>query len=138
MRAVGAISSMIEITPDAGAGVTMLRFSGVQTSEDITRAVAAVIQLCDGRDDIRLLCDWSDVLGWACETRSLPVYEWGATASGRIERAAILHHHRWNRQAAWLAAMLRHANVEVRCWHLRASYGARKWLLASCADSGPA
>jgi hypothetical protein len=138
MRAPGAMSSMIEIMPDAGAGVTLLRFRGVQTSEDITGAVVAVIQLCDGRDGIRLLCDWSDVLGWACATRSLPVYEWGAAASGRIERAAILHHHRWNRQAAWLAAMLRHANVEVRCWRLRASDEARKWLLAPCADSGPA
>ncbi len=49
MRTFGAMSSMIEIMPDAGAGVTMLRFSGVQTSEDITGAVAAVIQLCDGR-----------------------------------------------------------------------------------------
>jgi hypothetical protein len=135
MRAVGAISSMIEIMPDAGAGVTILRFSGVQTSEDITGAAAAVIQLCDGRDGIRLLCDWSDVLGWACETRSLPVYDWGAAACGRIERAAILHHHRWNRQAAWLAAMLRHSHVDVRSWRLRETDGAQKWLLASSDGS---
>jgi hypothetical protein len=121
---------MIEIRQDAGAGFTKLRFSGVQTREDIGGAVAAVIQLCKGRDDIRLLCDWSDVLGWACETKSLPVREWVA-ATGGLERVAILHHHRWNSQAAWLAAILRRENVEVRSWHLRHPEGARKWLMAS-------
>jgi hypothetical protein len=126
---------MIEIRPDAGAGFTMLRFSGVQTREDVGRTVMAVIQLCKGRDEIRLLCDWSDVLGWACETKSLPVHEWVA-AAGRVERVAILHHHRWNRQAAWLAAMLRRGNVRVRCCHLRDPEGALKWLLASSDDLG--
>jgi hypothetical protein len=63
-RAVGAKSAMIEIIPDAGAGFAMLRFSGVQTSEDIAGAVAAVIQVRNSGDGIRLLCDLSDVLGW--------------------------------------------------------------------------
>jgi SpoIIAA-like len=133
--AVGSKSAMIEIRPDAGAGFIMLRFSGVQTHEDIAGVVAAVIQLCKSRDGMRLLCDWSDVRGWACETKSLPVHEW-VTAAGRVERVAVLHHHRWNRQAAWLAAMLRRENVRVRCGHLRDPAGARKWLLASSDDLG--
>ncbi len=121
MRSAKAMSVIIEIRPGIEAGFTVLRFSGVQTSEDIAGAVAAVIQLCKSREAMRLLCDWSDVLGWACETRLLPVSEWVA-AAGRVERVAILHHHRWNRQAAWLAAMLRREHVEVRsciCWTLR-------------------
>jgi len=121
---------MIEIRPDAGAGFAKLRFSGVQTREDIGGAVAAVIQLCKGRDNLRLLCDWSDVLCWACETKLLPVSEWIAAADP-VERVAIVHHHRWNRQAAWLAAVLRRRNVNVRSWHLREPERARKWLLAS-------
>jgi hypothetical protein len=127
---------MIEIRPDAGAGVATLRFSGVQTREDIAGAVGAVIQMCASQDGVRLLFDWSDVQGWTCETRSLPVSDWVA-AAGRIERVAIVHHHRWNRQAAWLAAVLRRGHVDVRSWHLRHAEGARKWLLTSSVDSGP-
>jgi hypothetical protein len=121
---------MIEIIPDTGVCFTMLRFSGVQTREDIDCAMAAVIQLCNGRDGIRLYCDWSAVLGWTCEPRSLPVTEWVAAAAGRVERVAIVHHHRWNRQAAWFAAMLRRGDVIVRSWHLCQSEDARIWLLA--------
>lgn len=126
---------MIEIRPDAGADFTTLRFSGVQTNTDIGGAVVAFIRQNRSRDGLRLLFDWSDVLGWACETRSLPMAEWLA-AAGRIERVAIFHHHRWNRQAAWLAAMLRRGNVDVRSWRLRESERMKKWLLA-CDGSGP-
>jgi hypothetical protein len=137
MRSAKARSVMIEIRPGIEAGFTVLRFSGVQTREDIAGAVAAVIQLCNSREAMRLLCDWSEVRGWACEIRSLPASEWVA-AAGRLERVAILHHHRWNRQAAWLAAILRRERVEVRSWLPRQSEDARKWLLASCDASGPA
>jgi hypothetical protein len=136
MRAVSAFSAMIEIRPDIEAKFTRLRFSGLQTCEDIARAVEAVIQMCASRDGVRLLCDWSDVRGWACETKALPVHEW-VGAAGRLERVAILHHHRWNRQAAWLAAILRRGNVDVRSWHLRNPEAARKWLLDRNSSTPP-
>lgn len=131
------MSVMIEIICDAKAGITVLRFAGVQTTEEIADSIAAFIVLCKSQNEIRLLCDWRDVLGWACDTRSLPVHDWIA-AAGRVERVALIHHHRWNWQAAWLAAMLRRRKVTVRSWHRRQSEAARKWLLASSADSGAA
>lgn len=48
-RTVAAKSAMIEIIPDTGVCFTMFRFSGVQTREDIDCAMAAVIQLAEGR-----------------------------------------------------------------------------------------
>ena len=121
---------MIDIRLDDGTGLAALIFSGIQSSPEVKDAAAALIDGVKGRDAIILLCDWSNVAGWACEPGSLPVYEWVAAAR-RVERAAIVHHHRWKRQAAWLAALIRYGNGDVLSWRPDEAGAARRWLVAA-------
>jgi hypothetical protein len=125
---------MIEIRLDAATGLATLTFAGVQSDAEIGEAAAAFIRMVEGHETVAALCDWSEVIGWACEPRSLPVYEWVAVA-GRIERAAIVHHHRWNRQAAWLAALIRYGSGDVRSWRPGEADAARCWLAAASDTS---
>jgi hypothetical protein len=120
---------MIEIRLDAATGLATLTFGGMQSNADVGEAAASFIHIVEARETIVLFCDWSDVAGWTCAPGSLPVYEWVAVAR-RIERAAIIHHQRWNRQAAWLAALIRYGNADVLSFRPNEADTARRWLTA--------
>ncbi len=118
---------MAGATPATGVAIIAVRFVGTQTTEGLV-GIATSIADCLARDiGSRVLLDWSEVQAWTCEAAVLPVESWTA-AICKIDRAAIVHHHRWNRQAAWLAAVLRYGRTDVRSWRIGDRDNAVVWL----------
>jgi hypothetical protein len=82
---------------------------------------------------LRVLFDWSELKSWDFKQPSRPkLRAWVRTAES-LECVAILHHRRWNRQAAWFAAVLRCGNSQVRSYWLPDREGAMAWL-KGCAQ----
>jgi hypothetical protein len=74
------------------------------------------------------LFDWSYVVSWAFQPPRGDDLEVVLEFAASIDRLAIVHHRAWNRQAAWLAALLRTRNCRVRSYQ-RKNYGrAVDWL----------
>lgn len=72
--------------------------------------------------------DWIRVDQWTFDpAQANGMIAW-RKAAGIIERVAIIHDHHLNRQAAWLAAILRREGVTVRSWQPRNAHAARAWL----------
>jgi hypothetical protein len=79
-------------------------------------------------EHIRVLFDWTGIQGWEPGTGDPARWpNWRAMARP-IDRAAIVHEHRWNRQAALLAAMLRISKAQARSWLPRNLPAALVWL----------
>lgn len=118
---------MADVTPATGAAIIAVRFVGTQTTEELSGIATAIADGLAYDFGCRILFDWSNVQAWTCEAAALPVKSWMA-AICRIDRAAIVHHHRWNRQAAWLAAVLRQGKTNVRSWRIADRDNAVAWL----------
>jgi hypothetical protein len=79
----------------------------------------------------RILFDWSEVTSLPYQTpsqKSLQV--WRKTAP-QVLRAAFVHHRRWDRQVALLAALLRSADAEVRSFSPEHLDDAVGWLVGA-------
>ena len=118
---------MAGVTPATGVAIIAVRFVGTQTTEELIGIATSIADGLARELGSRVLLDWSEVQAWTCEAAALPVESWTA-ASCRIDRAAIVHHHRWNRQAAWLAAVLRQGKTNVRSWRIADRDNAVAWL----------
>jgi hypothetical protein len=95
---------------------------------DLSVFETALLDRHAGREHIRVLFDWTGIEGWKPGTGDpLRWPNWRAMARP-IERAAIIHEHRWNRQAALLAAMLRINKAQARSWLPRNLPAALVWL----------
>ena len=81
-----------------------------------------------GHEHIRVLFDWTGIEAWEPETRDPTRWPNWRVMARPIERAAIIHEHRWNRQAALLAAMLRINKAQARSWLPRNLPAALVWL----------
>lgn len=76
----------------------------------------------------RLLLDWSELVSWHFTRPAIAdLQHWLAYAEG-IDRVAIVHQRRWNRQAAWLAAVLRTKDCKVRSFRFDGRDRAMSWL----------
>jgi hypothetical protein len=95
---------------------------------DLSVFETALLDRHAGHEHIRMLFDWTGIEGWEPATREPALWpNWRAMARP-IERAAIIHEHRWNRQAALLAAMLRINKAQARSWLPRNLPDALVWL----------
>jgi stage II sporulation SpoAA-like protein len=118
---------MIEINLAQNGCFVAARFRGAVTNTEFADLAAAIADL--GSTGTALIyLDWVRVDHWTFA----PVPANGVTAwrmaARMIERVAIIHDHHWNRQAAWLAAILRREGVTVRSWPPQNAHVARLWL----------
>ena len=119
---------VIELASLNGEPIVTVRFRGRLSVSDLTVFETALLDRHAGHAQIRVLFDWTGVEGWEPRTREPALWpNWRAMAHP-IGRAAIIHEHRWNRQAALLAAMLRINKAEARSWLPRNLPDALVWL----------
>jgi hypothetical protein len=106
----------------------IITFEGESTASEIENLAAYLSNRQKPDQRVRALFDWSRMR--ACEFHrfaSKAKVSW--VRSGRsIERAAVVHHHIWNGQAAWLGAALRLGNAEVRSYRNEEFEKALSWL----------
>lgn len=119
---------MIELASPNGESIVTVRFLGRLSVSDLTIFEAALLDRHAGHEHIRVLFDWTAIKGWEPGTREPTRWpNWRAMAHP-IDRVAIVHEHRWNRQAALLAAMLRLNKLHARSWLPRNLPAALVWL----------
>jgi len=88
--------------------------------------LVTVRQAC--RKSSRILFDWSELISWNfTRPPTADIKRWLACAEG-TDRVAIVHQRRWNRQAAWFAALLRTKNCQVRSFSVDDRDRAVIWL----------
>jgi hypothetical protein len=118
---------MIEVYHTTQEGVVAVRFRGAVTNREFAD-LAEMLANFGATGGVLIYLDWLRIDRW---TFSAPpandVAAWRRTGS-MIERAAIVHDHRMNRQAAWLAAILRKQGVKVRSWRPQHAGTAAAWL----------
>jgi hypothetical protein len=119
---------MIEIASLNDEPIVTVRFRGRLSVSDLSVFDTALLDRHSGHEHIRVLFDWTAIEGWEPGTREPALWpNWRAMARP-IDRAAIIHEHRWNRQAALLAAMLRINKAQARSWLPRNLPAALVWL----------
>ena len=120
--------SVIELASLNDEPIVTVRFRGRLSVSDLTVFETALLDRHAGQEHIRVLFDWTGIEGWEPGTRESALWpNWRAMARP-IDRAAIIHEHRWNRQAALLAAMLRINKAQARSWLPRNLPAALVWL----------
>jgi hypothetical protein len=121
---------MIEIRPSGSfSGVTVC-LRGRQLTSEFLEIPTLLAYHCCHEQRLKLLFDWSQLESWRFSAdTSMSVESW-LDVGRSIERAAIVHHHRWNRQAAWLGAALRLAGSQAHSYRLMEFDKALNWLRA--------
>ena len=126
---------MIELDCFPEERLVKVRFRGNVTNREFTD-LAAIIADFGSRLTVLVYLDWVGIDRWEFAIAN-GVATWRG-ASKAIERAAVIHPPRLNRQAAWLAAILRKEGVEVRSWRPKDAMAATIWLRrASTAPALP-
>ena len=122
-----ATSAMIEVDPTPEDGVVMVHFRGIVTAREFTD-LAATMDNFESKNRILVYLNWVEIDHWEFTVpRSSGVAAW-RRARQTLKRVAIIHRPRLNRQAAWLAAVLREGGVEVRSWLPKNAAPAAIWL----------
>jgi hypothetical protein len=118
---------MIEINLSLKECHVAARFRGAVTNAEFAD-LAATINNLGTTYSVLIYLDWVSVDHWMfAPANANGVTAW-RRAARMIARAAIIHDHRLNRQAAWLAAILRKEGVTVRSWRPQSATAAAKWL----------
>jgi hypothetical protein len=118
---------MIEVDTTLEEGVVAVRFRGAVTNREFTD-LAETIANSGTMGGVLIYLDWLRIDRWTFSApKANDVTAW-RRAGKMIERAAIVHDHRMNRQAAWLAAVLRGQGVKVRSWRPQHAAAAARSL----------
>lgn len=100
----------------------------MHTAAEFERLAGVLATSRQAKASIRALFDWSRLEFWQFDLPTLGMSTEWAQSGQRFERVAILHHHCWNRQAAWLGAVLRLNRAEVRSYRPEDINKANNWL----------
>jgi hypothetical protein len=119
---------VIEIACPNDESIVTVRFLGRLSASDLNVLDTATLDRNAGHQHIRVLFDWTGIEEWEPGTREPSWWPNWRDMARPIERAAIIHEHRWNRQAALLAAMLRINKAQARSWLPRNLPAALVWL----------
>lgn len=114
-------------------GIVVVRYGGTIAIYDFANLAAMVADFAS-QDHGRFLFDWLRVESWMFSSPDEVDIKVWRRAARVIDRVAIVHDHRLNRQAAWLGAVLRDRGVTVRSWHPLDVALATAWLRAEVLD----
>ena len=118
---------MIDMDFTLDEGVLAVRFHGTVTDREFMDLAAKIADF-EPMSDALLYLDWLAIDRWApCAPKANREDVW-RKASQVIKRVAIVHDRRLNRQAAWLAAVLRLEGIEVRSWQPERAAAGAVWL----------
>src|SRR5262249_26100627 len=107
--------------------VIIVRFRRIVTTREFTE-LAAIVADFGSTNRVLVYLDWVGIDRWEFTVpKSNGATMWRG-ARRAMKRAAIVHLPRLNRQAAWLAAILREGGVEVRSWRPADAAAAAMWL----------
>jgi hypothetical protein len=118
---------MIEVDSTPEDDVVIVRFRGIVTAREFTDLAATIAHLIS-KNRILIYLDWLEIEYWQFAVPRPNGVEAWRRARQTLKRAAIIHRPRLNRQAAWLAAVLREGGVEVRSWLPKNASTAAIWL----------
>lgn len=76
----------------------------------------------------RILLDWSELVSWHFTRPSIADVQHWLAFTKNVDRVAIVHQRRWNRQAACIAAVLRTKDCQVRSFRFDGRDRAIAWL----------
>jgi hypothetical protein len=127
---------MIEIDSTPGSGIVTVRYRGAITNRELA-TLAAMVTSFESHGGMLIFLDWLGIDRWEFsphEARGVAAWR---RAARKIERVAIVHDRRRDRQAAWLAAILRKEGVSVRSWRPQNAGLAATWLRMSAATRHP-
>jgi hypothetical protein len=119
---------VIEIACPNDEAIVTVRFHGRLLVSELGVFETALSERHAGRQRIRVLFDWTGIEEWEPGTREPARWPNWRVMACPIDRAAIIHERRWNRQAALLAAMLRINKAQARSWLPRNLPAALVWL----------
>jgi hypothetical protein len=119
---------VIEITCPNDEAIVTVRFRGRLLVSDLSVFETALSDRHAAHERIRVLFDWTGIEAWEPGAREPARWPNWRDMARPIERAAIVHEHRWNRQAALLAAMPRINKAQARSWLPRNLPAALIWL----------
>jgi hypothetical protein len=118
---------MIEVDSTLEEEVVTARFRGVMTDREFAELAAMIADFGSARG-VLVYLDWLRIERWEFSAPKANHFTAWRRAGRTIERAAIVHDSHMNRQAAWLAAILRKQGVTVRSWRPQDAAAAAIWL----------
>ncbi len=128
-----AFNLMIEIVPHDDPDVIVVRMQGIAPINGFEK-LAGALETSTQNGDARILFDWTKLQEWKLSSSEPKMTESWIRLARATRCAAIVHHSRWNRQAAWLAAALRLHDVKVRSWRRDEGDRAMAWLRSDCSS----
>jgi hypothetical protein len=125
---------MIKVEWREANSIVLIHIWGVQSTSDFLEAADRLSKNVHTYRSSRILFDWSRLQSWPFrEAKSASIASW-VNVAAQIRRAAIIHERRWNRQAAWVAAIMRLSSTQVRSWHCEERDQAIEWLCAKAEE----
>jgi len=121
------LTSMTKTLAPRGQPIMLHLRGGVDMTDFLALADALATQQAS-RPRSNILFDWSDLVSWNFRTPANPEIQSWLRDADLIDRLAIVHHRRWNRQAAWFAALFRTRDCHVRSYRLDDRDRAMAWL----------
>ena len=122
-----ATNQMIEVNSRPEDDVIIARFRRIVTAHEFFDLAATSADF-GSESRIPVYLDWVGIDRWEFTVPGPNGVTAWRRARKTIKRAAIVHLPRLNRQAAWLAAVLREGCVEVRSWRPKEAAMAVAWL----------
>jgi hypothetical protein len=108
---------------------TVIYLRGAQETDELLR-LPQMLAKCQQHASTRLLFfDWSGLTSWKLGGLHSVQNRMSLQPGIVVDRVALLHHRRWNRQAAWLAALFRTGGTMVRSFNTVKRPDAVAWLL---------
>jgi hypothetical protein len=120
------IAGMIAIKRSRTFSGIIISLEGTQTTSELEKLADVVSARSYSGVRFRILFDWSKLKDWQFGVRKCS--EVWVNFARSAERVAIVHHHCWNRHAAWIGAALRLGNAEVRSYRVEDIQEAQDWL----------
>jgi hypothetical protein len=111
-----------------GASHIHIRVHGLQKTDEFLALADLFKERSSPAPRLVICLDWSDLVSWDFRPPGGDEITNWIGAAIFIKRVAIVHGHRWNRQAAWFAAVLRTGGVEVHSYAATDREKANAWL----------
>ena len=115
---------MIEILDEPENGIVRVAFVGRIESTDYERSALILEKIMAARKPLRLLVDWTELLGWDAEAESQSFF-FQMQHRRDIQRSSIIAPSRWRAAAADIERIV---DAEFRFFDLEEAAEALPWL----------
>lgn len=118
-----------EVTLDDARNLVVFRTSGMLTRADYQTSLDEAAAVLRANEGCPLLCDWSELEGWADDSRDAYAYHsWLDNAPLLRRRIAILCHAELREHAYWFMEFAQARGIEVEAFSPERRNEAIAWL----------